>query len=105
MYTTYNNFTGKAQDLPKNCALITKANYNNYYGPFAGRVFYMVNTPPPHPNKASRSQLESVPGIGNVFANLIITNRPHKSIEECYTKTSIPYKILQQLNWNALQNP
>jgi len=97
MFTTHDSFNGK---IPRNSGIVCKSNFLDYYGIFAGRVFYMLNTLLPDPNTASRFQLETVEGIGPAFASRIIDNRPYQSLEQCHNKTKIPLTILQKLNWH-----
>jgi len=101
MFSLFDDFQGT---IPDNSALVCKSNFKNYYGPFAGRAFYMTDNPPPHPNKASRSQLETVHGIGPASATKILANRPYKSLQECQAKTALSIKVLEQLNWGAVNN-
>ncbi|MBI5044684.1 MAG: helix-hairpin-helix domain-containing protein [Candidatus Levybacteria bacterium] len=48
-------------------------------------------------NTASQSQLESLPGIGGVTAQKIISNRPYASIDELVSKKSISSKTLDKI--------
>ena len=48
-------------------------------------------------NGASQSQLESLPGIGQVTAEKIIGNRPYVSIEELVQKKILGQKVFDQI--------
>ena len=41
-------------------------------------------------NSATLSELKSLPGIGDAYANKILQNRPYESISELKTKAGIP---------------
>lgn len=48
-------------------------------------------------NKASASDLQKVKGIGPITANLIIKNRPYKSLDDLVTKKVLSQKQLQSM--------
>lgn len=49
-------------------------------------------------NTASLTQLKSLSGIGEVYAERIIKNRPFSNISEMSDKASIPYSTLQRIS-------
>jgi len=95
-----NSCSPPSMPLPANTAIVSTKNYKEYYGPFAGRAFFLANITAPNANKATRTRLKLVSGIGEAYANLIVENRPFKGIEDCLLKTKIPYNILQKLSWS-----
>lgn len=48
-------------------------------------------------NSASESELDSLPGVGAVTAQKIISNRPYSSIEELLNKKVISSKVFSQI--------
>lgn len=103
MLFTQLHFAGEPSDLPRNSGLVFFSNFSTYYGPYAGRAFFVANTPPPDPNTASRFHLESVNGIGDSRSTLLINHREKDghftSLEDCHKRTGIPVVILKRLNW------
>jgi len=58
-------------DLPERGAVVSQANYREYFGPYAGRAFYTKR----HINKASREELKLAPALGDTKADRIIAAR------------------------------
>lgn len=88
LFTTHNSSIAE-QELPPRGGLVSKANFNDYFGPFAARAFreYKVDI-----NKASRSQLDAVSGIGPKTADIILKERnlkPFQSREDFMQRTGI----------------
>ena len=78
--------TGKysiaAEELPNNrCGLVSKENFAQYFGPFAGRAF-SLHRPFPNVNTARRSRLQAVDGIGAALCENIITERTRQRIAD-----------------------
>ena len=78
--------TGKysiaAEELPNNrCGLVSKENFAQYFGPFAGRAF-SLHRPFPNVNTAGRSRLQAVDGIGTALCENIITERTRQRIAD-----------------------
>lgn len=64
----------------------------NSPGQVAGVVAGTINI-----NTASASELDTLPGIGPVTANKIITNRPYQSIQELLEKKVVSQKVFDQI--------
>jgi len=95
MFSIYPNSL-QEQELPKYSGLVVKSNFKDYYGPFSGRVFYMINSYNFFQiNSATRDQLKMVPGIGDQRAQKILQTRPFSNLEDCSIKTGIPQSVLQ----------
>jgi DNA uptake protein ComE-like DNA-binding protein len=75
-------------ELRKKCALVSKENFENYFGPFAGRAFRSFSKEIDL-NKASFIQLTSIKGIGPEKAKSIIKNRPFKDSKDFEEKTNL----------------
>jgi len=89
-------------DIPLNTGVVVKRNFEDYYGPFAGRAFWLANLPRPKANEATRSFLLMVKGIGVARANRILDERqrlPFASLEDCYQRTKVPKEFLKALDW------
>jgi len=71
LYTTHDSSV-TAQDLPPRGGLVSRANFTDYFGPFAARAFRSDKI---SINKATRSQLEAVSGIGPKTADTILKER------------------------------
>jgi len=102
MFSIFENNEGfpekqlSVQDLPPLSGLVTKHNFKDYYGPFAGRVFFLTTSSSIFSiNTARRDQLEMVPGIGSASANLILQKRPFDNFDDCVEKTGLPRKVLE----------
>eukprot|EP01124_Arcella_intermedia_P005550 TRINITY_DN13286_c0_g2_i1.p1 TRINITY_DN13286_c0_g2~~TRINITY_DN13286_c0_g2_i1.p1 ORF type:complete len:174 (+),score=22.84 TRINITY_DN13286_c0_g2_i1:646-1167(+) len=91
MFSVYN----ETLSLPPLSGLVCQRNYQEYYGPFAGRVFWLTQYSQIFSiNTAKRSQLEMIPGIGERRATLIIDHRPFKNLKDCVERTGISPKYL-----------
>ena len=44
------------------------------------------------------SELKSLPGIGDAYANKILQNRPYESISELKTKAGIPTSTITKIS-------
>lgn len=100
MFTTFGDVD--QGDIPPKTGVVVQRNYEEYYGPFAGRAFWLANVPRPKINEASRSFLLMVKGISDVRANRILDERqrqPFSSLEECHTRTNIPKALLKAFDW------
>lgn len=53
-------------------------------------------------NSASTSELDSLPGIGEVRAEAIIANRPYSSVEELLTKKVIPKNVYEDIKGRVM---
>ena len=67
--------TANSQDffLPSRCGIVSQKEFKDYFGPFAGRVYY--SRVQPNINLANLNELRLVPGIGEIRAQLIINER------------------------------
>lgn len=48
-------------------------------------------------NTASAKQLDELPGIGEVTADKIITNRPYSTVEDLVTKKAVSQSVLEKI--------
>ncbi|KAF9424621.1 hypothetical protein BGZ76_003497 [Entomortierella beljakovae] len=62
-------------DLPPRSGVVDQSNWESYFGPFAGRAFVYATTGALDINQASRRDLMRISGIGEVEADLILTER------------------------------
>jgi len=58
--------------LPPRSALVDSSNFERYFGPFAGRAYFLMKGGPPSVNFCTSKQLATVPGITSDTAGLII---------------------------------
>ena len=89
-------------DIPPNTAVVTKANFEDYYGPVAARAFYLSNIARVNANTSPRSVLLAANGIGDVRAQSILEGRKKQrftGIDDCATRTGIPRKVLEDFDW------
>jgi hypothetical protein len=76
-----------------------------YFGPFALRALAILNfTERPDINKATRRELESVKGIGQMKADTIIENRPYDCLGTAVTKTGLSRNCLSRLRFDEVQS-
>jgi len=86
---TTGNSSITAADLPKRAGIVSKQNFQDYFGPFAARAFFTFSV---HINKATRSQLELIGGIGENTAKRILNEREKgdfKDRDDFNTRTGI----------------
>ncbi|CAI2193459.1 4055_t:CDS:1, partial [Funneliformis geosporum] len=89
-------------NLSNTSAIIDKSNWENYFGPFAGRAFTYANTEPPNANTASMTQLTGISGIGKKYAEKILETRKRKlfdNLDDCHKRTKTPRKVLGNLRF------
>jgi len=90
LYTT-NSTSVTAKDLPAHGGIVSMTNYEDYFGPFAGRAF-KAHRKEISINKATRSQLRAASGIGVVTAKKILDARqsgPFISQEDFKERTGL----------------
>jgi len=63
------------ESIPPRCAIVDRSCAQNYYGPFAARAFYIMDTALPNVNTSSRTALEAVCGVGSATAAKILECR------------------------------
>ena len=85
--------------LPVNSGIVDRENWENYFGPFAGRAFVYGVKCFPNINKTSFAVLQLVNGVGPATANKILTKRPFLSIEDAEQKTNIKRRILEKYQY------
>lgn len=74
----YPNFN--PSDFPTDrCGLVCANNYREYFGPFAGRAFFLMNHNELNINTAPRNHLLLVTGIGEKTADEILAKRPFET--------------------------
>jgi hypothetical protein len=84
-------------ELPANCALVDSGNWEQYYGPYWARAFYMKTQQAPSINHGSFFQLSSVSGVKRKRAEKIVEERKKgefHSLENAYERLKIPKKNL-----------
>ncbi len=77
---TTGNTTITAKDLPARGGIVSRENFKDYFGPFAARAFFNIKI---DINQATRSQLETIAGIGEKTANQIIEERLKRKFDSC----------------------
>ena len=78
-------------ELPDRCGFVGLENYVDYFGPFAGRVFFSLDKPTPAINTCSQRELEIIPGVSKRMAELIINEREvHKFQSKSDFETRVP---------------
>jgi DNA uptake protein ComE-like DNA-binding protein len=71
LFTTH-DATLIAEDLPARGGIVSKANFQDYFGPFAARAFCEIKI---GINQATRTQLEAMSGVGPTTAGKILNER------------------------------
>ncbi|KAK3821633.1 MAG: hypothetical protein J3Q66DRAFT_154461 [Benniella sp.] len=72
-------------ELPPLSGIVDKSNWEQYFGPFAGRAFVYATVGPLDINQANRSDLKRMAGVGEAKADKIIEERgkrPFDSYED-----------------------
>lgn len=80
-------FKGNSKDLPDDCLIITKENFEKYFGPlFASRLTLdIINNF--NINSAEPKQItEVIKGVGDTISKAIYDNRPYKSVNDLIKK-------------------
>src|SRR5687768_17561170 len=88
--------------LPPRSAFVDADCWENYYGPYAARAWFLTRNRPPDANNGTRSQLEAVEGLGSKRATAIIEARGKyrsfwSNALECQEDTKVPVRILTRL--------
>lgn len=81
--------------LPVNSGIVDRKNWDDYFGPFAGRAFVYGVKRFPNINKASFMVLQLVNGVGPVTAKKILEKRPFLNLDDATQKTNIKRRILE----------
>ena len=74
------NFSGRTSN--SRCGIVSSSEFKDYFGPLAGRAFFIVRNPVPNINTATLSHLEAVSGIGKKLAIQILEKRPFVSLDD-----------------------
>lgn len=98
LYTTHDSSVTTAE-LPNRAGIVSKANFEDYFGPFAARSFREDKV---SINKATRSQLEAVSGIGPTTATTILNERKRGGLfkdredfkKRCHTQLTLSGSFL-----------
>jgi len=89
LFTTHKSAV-EERNLPPNTALVCEQNFSDYFGPFAARAFQRMKI---NINTATRTQLQSMEGIGVEGANRLLDNRRvhgvYKDSQDCFTRTGV----------------
>ncbi|CAG8675082.1 756_t:CDS:1, partial [Paraglomus occultum] len=88
-------------ELPNNSGIVDKQNWQDYFGPFAGRSYIYAMEGPPDVNTATRTQLELTEGIGKTYGKRIVDERKVKlfsTIEEVQPRCGIPFHVAKRLH-------
>lgn len=87
--------------LGKNSAVVDSKNWNEYFGPFAGRAFNFASVGPLDINTAAPVDLRRVGGIDEDRAEKIISKRPFKDFKDAMEKTGIPEQIAKRFRFSG----
>ncbi|RUS29163.1 hypothetical protein BC938DRAFT_480973 [Jimgerdemannia flammicorona] len=85
--------------LPPNSGIVDQKNWNDYFGPFAGRAFVYGLMGAPNINTADFTTLQLVDGVGPATARKIMVKRKFSSIEDAEEKTKLRRVILEQFQY------
>ncbi|CAG8568538.1 4977_t:CDS:2 [Funneliformis caledonium] len=91
-------FKGNSEDLPDNCLIISKENFNQYFGPlFASRLtFNIINDL--NINSAELKRIsEMIKGVGDILSKVIHENRSYKSATEVIEKNPTYRSYLEKV--------
>jgi hypothetical protein len=98
--------TGPEQDggieVGAKCAFVNDSRLKDYFGPYAGRAFFMRQEESLNINTAPRSRLLCVDGIGESRAETILQKRKERGfqdVDDCYEQTGIPKRFLKQFKF------
>ena len=72
--------------LPDKSGIVDRSNWDNYFGPFAGRAYFYCDETPININTANTTRLQMIPGITYDTATAICQKRPFSSIEDVQTR-------------------
>jgi len=89
--------------LDAKCAFVDNSRLKDYFGPYAGRAFFIDQQKPPNINTAHRSQLEFVDGISERRANTILEKRKDREfqdLDDCVNRTKIPRQVLERFSFD-----
>lgn len=73
---------------PINSAFVDKSTFKAYYGLFSGRAFSMAQELPVSINTATRAQLESIAGVGEIKAAAILEERKKRKFNDLHDGTA-----------------
>eukprot|EP01120_Amphizonella_sp_Union-15-10_P012949 TRINITY_DN5906_c0_g1_i1.p1 TRINITY_DN5906_c0_g1~~TRINITY_DN5906_c0_g1_i1.p1 ORF type:complete len:300 (-),score=21.15 TRINITY_DN5906_c0_g1_i1:47-946(-) len=82
MFSVYNIEPKENVPLSENCGLLSKSTFNSYFGPFAGRAFFLDKVQTPNINEAPYFHLLNVHGVGEVLAENIVTERGKRKFSD-----------------------
>ncbi|PKY35832.1 hypothetical protein RhiirB3_458558, partial [Rhizophagus irregularis] len=88
-------------NLPLLSAIVDRNNWKLYFGPFVGRAFLLARSDKFNINNCSKSEMTSIYGIGSKRADLLMSNRPYRDLEDCIARTNIPRNFLINFQFGA----
>jgi len=83
LFLYFSVFADFDTDLPEYSGFIGVNQFQDYYGPFAGRAFRFLTPSIVDINTANRMQLEYIHGVGQKLADEIIKKRKERPFENC----------------------
>jgi len=101
LFSTYEKFVGQADKLPQQTGIVSKQNFEDYFGPFASRAIF--SSTPVSIASVTRSMLLLTRGIGEARANAILEERNKRAfdgIDDCHKRTNVPLAVLKAFDWD-----
>ncbi|CAB4440588.1 unnamed protein product [Rhizophagus irregularis] len=101
VFLLYTCGSSNVPKLPRLSAIVDQCCWKLYFGPFAGRAFLLAHSDKFNINNCSKSEMTSIYGIGSKRADLLMSNRPYRDIEDCIARTNIPGNFLINFQFGA----
>jgi hypothetical protein len=77
------------EKLPSNVVIVSEENWENYFGPFWARIFYLKSVTPININTATSSQIRILKSFGEIKTERIISERKKSkfvSMEDAFNR-------------------
>ncbi|EXX77845.1 hypothetical protein RirG_020140 [Rhizophagus irregularis DAOM 197198w] len=101
VFLFYTRGPSNVPNLPLLSAIVDRNNWKLYFGPFVGRAFLLTRSDKFNINNCSKSEMTSIHGIGSKRADLLMSNRPYRDLEDCIARTNIPCNFLINFQFGA----
>ncbi|PKK67539.1 hypothetical protein RhiirC2_567830 [Rhizophagus irregularis] len=88
VFLFYTRGPSNVPNLPLLSAIVDRNNWKLYFGPFVGRAFLLARSDKFNINNCSKSEMTSIHGIGSKRADLLMSNRPYRDLEDCIATPS-----------------